>query len=120
MEPSSRVLSMIELLNRGDITGAVAHFDPGVHNHGRPVGREGMRRVFDAQRSVFPDWHHEVVQTITEGLTVVTRSLLSGTHRGALLEPMASLLFHGALRGLDPAGRCGSRPSTSGRSARTD
>lgn len=96
---------MIEALNRADIPSAVAHFDPAILNHGQPVGLDGMQRVFEAQRMAFPDWHHDVAQAIADGPTVVTRSFLSGTHQGRLGEPMASLLFHGALRGLEPTGR---------------
>ena len=96
---------MIDALNRGDIDAAVAHFDPATENHGRPVGPDGMRAIFEAQRAAFDDWHHEVVQTIVEANNVVTRSNLSGIHRRVLAEPMASRLFHGALRNLKPAGR---------------
>ena len=105
MTPSDRVLSMIEALNDGDIGAALTHFDPDVHNHGQKVGHAGMRVVFEAQRVAFPDWHHEVVQTVAEGSTVVTRSFLSGTHHGTPVEPMGSLLFSGALRGIEPVGR---------------
>jgi len=100
-----RVLSFVRSINAGDIDAAVAHFDPDVHNHGRKVGHAGMRAVFEAHREVFPDWHHEIAQTVTEGSTVATRSFMSGTHRGTLDEPMISLLFNGALRGLEPEGR---------------
>lgn len=96
---------MIDALNRGDIDAALAHFDPAVENHGRRVGLEGMRAVFEAQQVAFADWHHEVVQTVVEGTTVVTRSILSGIHRGTPAEPMVSLLFHGALRDLEPSQR---------------
>jgi predicted ester cyclase len=99
------VLSMVDALNRRDIEGAVGHFDPAVENHGRRVGLQGMRAVFEAQHAAFEDWHHEVVQTVVAGSTVVTRSELSGVHRAALPEPMASLLFQGALRGVEPSGR---------------
>lgn len=96
---------MIDALNQGDIDHALSHFDPSVENHGRQVGRDGMRRVFEAQQQAFDRWHHEVVQTVVEGTTVVTRSILSGVHRGTLVEPMASLLFGGAVRGIEPSGR---------------
>lgn len=99
------VLSMIAALNAADIDATVAHFDPEVLNHGRRVGREGMRAIFDAQRLVFPDWHHALAQTIVEGSTVVTRSFLSGTHSGTLAEPMNSFMFNGALKGIEPEGR---------------
>lgn len=45
------------------------------------------------------------MQTVTEGATVVTRSILSGVHRATLDEPAASRLFHGALRGIEPRQR---------------
>ena len=99
------VLSFVRSINFGDIDAAVAHFDADVRNHGRKVGHAGMRAVFEAHRAVFPDWHHEIAQTVTEGSTVATRSFLSGTHRGTLDEPMITLLFNGALRGIEPQGR---------------
>lgn len=100
-----QVRSLVGALDAGDIEGAVGHFAEDVRNHGRTVGRPGMRAVFEAQRLAFPDWHHEVVQMIAKDTVVVTRSMLSGTHRARLAEPMASLLFNGALRDLEPAGR---------------
>jgi predicted ester cyclase len=100
-----RVLSFVRSINIGDIDAAVAHFDADVYNHGRKVGHAGMRAVFEAHRVVFPDWHHEIAQTVTEGSSVATRSFLSGTHRGTLEEPMISLLFNGALQGVEPEGR---------------
>ena len=96
---------MLASLNAGDVDAAAAAFSTDVENHGRRVGRQGMLAVFGAQRVVFPDWHHEVEQTVVEGNTVVTRSVLSGTHLGSLSGPMASLLFGGALDGIEPAGR---------------
>ena len=104
--PSERhVRTMVDALNAGDIELTLAHFAEDVRNHGTKVGRAGMRAVFDAQRRAFPDWHHEVLQTIARPATVVTRSMLTGTHRGGLDEPMASRLFNGALRGVEPTGR---------------
>ncbi|HUR16117.1 MAG TPA: ester cyclase [Candidatus Limnocylindrales bacterium] len=105
MSASLQVLSMIDALNRGDIDAAIAYFDDAAENHGRRVGPEGMRAVFEAQRIAFDDWHHEVVQTLVDGTTVATRSILSGVHRGTLPEPMVSLLFNGALRGIVPTQR---------------
>ena len=104
-EPLAVVQAMLASLNAGDLEAAVAAFAPDVENHGRRVGHAGMRAVFEAQRTAFPDWHHEVVQTVVEGSTVVTRSRLTGTHTASLGEPMASLLFGGALAGVEPAGR---------------
>lgn len=105
MTPALYVQSMIDALNRGDIDAALDRFDPAVENHGRRVGLDGMRAIFEAQHKAFADWHHDVVQTITEGDIVVTRSILSGIHRGKVDEPMVSRLFHGALRGIEPAQR---------------
>lgn len=99
------VLSMIAALNAGDIDATVAHFDADIRNHGRRVGLDGMRAIFDAQRRVLPDWHHELAQTIVEGSTVVTRSFLSGTHSGILAEPVNSFMLNGAPKGIEPQGR---------------
>ena len=104
-EPRAVVLAMLAALNAGDLDAAVAAFALDAENHGRRVGHDGMRAVFEAQRLAFPDWHHEVVQTVVEGSVVVTRSMLSGTHTGRLAGPMASRLFGGALEGLEPEGR---------------
>jgi hypothetical protein len=51
-------------------------------NFGRSVGRDGFRRVLEDIFTTFPDWHVEIVETVTEGDSVVMRCKVSGTHRG--------------------------------------
>jgi hypothetical protein len=41
-----------------------------------------LRRAFEQFRSAFPDWHQEVREFVTDGLTVVARMRCTGTHRG--------------------------------------
>jgi SnoaL-like polyketide cyclase len=41
-----------------------------------------LHQTFEQFRSAFPDWHQEVREVVTDGLTVVARMSCTGTHRG--------------------------------------
>ena len=45
-------------------------------------GREGFKRQWRQWRAAFPDLHFEIVDLLAEGDKVLTRWVLSGTHRG--------------------------------------
>ena len=51
-----------------------------------------LRNAFTQFRSAFPDWQQEIVETVTDGRTVVARMRCTGTH-------------HGTWQGLAPTGR---------------
>ena len=71
-----------EKLNRGDWKAAVEDFAEDTRNHGRPVGRQGVRRVLEDIYTTFPDFRMEIADMVAEGDSVVVRSRVSGTHRG--------------------------------------
>ncbi|MGI8476283.1 MAG: ester cyclase [Thermomicrobiales bacterium] len=48
-------------------------------------GREGFRDQWRKWQSAFPDLHFEIVDLIAEGDKVLTRWVLTGTHRGEFL-----------------------------------
>jgi predicted ester cyclase len=41
-----------------------------------------LRVAFNQFRAAFPDWHQELIETVSDGSTVVARMRCSGTHRG--------------------------------------
>ena len=47
-----------EGINRQDTAAAAAFYTTDAKNHGRTVGREGMRKVFEALFTTFPDFHY--------------------------------------------------------------
>lgn len=51
-----------------------------------------LRTAFTQFRAAFPDWHQEVIETVSNGNTVVARMRCTGTH-------------HGDWQGLSPTGR---------------
>jgi predicted ester cyclase len=51
-----------------------------------------LRDAFAQFRSAFPDWQQEIIETVTDGRTVVARMRCTGTH-------------HGTWHGLAPTGR---------------
>jgi predicted ester cyclase len=71
-----------ERLNRGDLQGAILDYAEDAKNHGRPVGRDGLRLVLEDIYTTFPDWRMEIVEIVAAGDAVVVRSMVSGTHRG--------------------------------------
>ena len=91
-----------EGLNRRDATAAAAFYAENASNHGRVVGREGMRRVFEALFSVFPDFHYTIEEETAEGDRVACKVTMTGTHRG---QPMLPEVFSGMLAGVAPTGK---------------
>ena len=90
-----------EHLNRGDVKTALQNYAEDTKNHGRPVGREGLRRVLEDIYTTFPDWRMEAVETIAVGDSVVVRCMVSGTHKG-----IGRLPINGAmLIGVEPTGK---------------
>jgi len=48
-------------------------------------GREGFKAQWRKWRTAFPDLHFEIVDLVAEGDKVLTRWVLTGTHRGEFL-----------------------------------
>ncbi|HEX2829362.1 MAG TPA: ester cyclase [Burkholderiales bacterium] len=92
-----------EGINRRDAQAAAAFYAQDAKNHGRTVGRDGMRKVFEALFSTFPDFHYEILEATAEGERIVCKVKMTGTHRG---EPAAlPEAFGGMLTGVAPTGR---------------
>ena len=89
-------------LNRQDAVKAAGLYALDAMNHGRPVGRAGMQRVFEALFSIFPDFHYEILGETADGNRVVCKVMMTGTHLG---QPAMPEIFHGMLRGVAPTGR---------------
>ena len=91
-----------EGFNRQDAAAAAAFYAEDAVNHGRPIGREGMKKVFEALFSAFPDFRYEILEETGEGERVVCKVRMTGTHRGRPTLPEA---FGGMLAGVEPTGR---------------
>ena len=57
-------------------------------------GREGFRNQWRQWQTAFPDLHFEIVDLLAEGDKVLTRWVLTGTHRGPFLglEPTGTAI----------------------------
>ncbi len=71
-----------EVMNGHDADACAAFFAPDSTNHGRPVGREGLRQVHRDIFATFPDWHNTIEEMTAEGDTVVCRNTTTATHLG--------------------------------------
>ena len=91
-----------EGINRRDATAAAAFYAADAKNHGHTVGREGMRKVFEALFTAFPDFHYRIDEATSEGDRIVCKVTMTGTHRG---EPTLAQAFNGMLAGVAPTGR---------------
>ena len=58
------------------------------------MGREGFRNQWRQWQTAFPDLHFEIVDLLAEGDKVLTRWVLTGTHRGPFLglEPTGTAI----------------------------
>lgn len=91
-----------EGINRRDAAAAAAFYAEDAKNHGRTVGRAGMRAVFEALFSAFPDFNYRIEQSTAEGDRVVCKVTMRGTHRG---QPTVPHAFSGMLNGVTPTGK---------------
>jgi predicted ester cyclase len=92
-----------EGFNRQDASAAAAFYAEDARNHGHIVGRDGMRRVFEALFSTFPDFHYRIDEATAEEDRVVCKVTMTGTHLG---EPTAlTTAFGGKLMGVTPTRR---------------
>jgi hypothetical protein len=86
-----------EAFNRGDLDAAASCFAEDCQNHGRKVGRAGVRMVLREIKTNFPD-----AKLTTR---VVVRCTYSGTHRGTSCFPVdGGMLLGGAAHGSDVRG----------------
>jgi predicted ester cyclase len=91
-----------EGINRRDPIAAAAFYTPDAKNHGHTVGREGMRKVFEALFATFPDFHYRIDEATADAERVVLKVTMTGTHRG---EPTLPEIFSGMLKGVAPTGK---------------
>ena len=90
-----------EAFNRGDLDAAASYFAEDCRNHGRQVGRAGVRKVLGEIKTNFPDARLTILNSVAEGEWVVLRCTYSGTHRGMSRLPVDG----GMLVGVQPTGR---------------
>jgi predicted ester cyclase len=87
--------------NRGDLAAAAGVFAEDCRNHGRQVGRAGVRMVLGEIKTNFPDAKLTILHSVAEGDWVVVRCTYSGTHLGTSPVPVDG----GMLVGVQPTGR---------------
>ena len=90
-----------EAFNRGDLDAAASCFAEDCQNHGKKVGRTGVRMVLGEIKTNFPDARLTPLNSVAEGEWVVVRCTYSGTHRGTSRFPVDG----GMLVGVQPTGR---------------
>jgi predicted ester cyclase len=101
-ESNRRIAEQLnEAFNRGDLEVAASCFAETVQNHGRKVGRAGVRTVLGEIKTNFPDAKLTTLNSVAEGEWVVVRCTYSGTHRGTSRFPVDG----GMLVGVQPTGR---------------
>jgi len=91
-----------EGINRQDAAVSAAFYAEDAINHRRVVGRAGMRKVFEALFSTFPDFHYAIERETAEGDRVICKVIMTGTHLG---QPTMPEIFHGLLAGVPPTGK---------------
>ena len=89
-------------INQRDANAAAAFYATDAQNHGHSIGREGMRKVFEALFSAFPDFHYRIVEATAEDDRVVCKVIMTGTHLG---QPTIPNAFSGMLNGVPPTGK---------------
>jgi steroid delta-isomerase-like uncharacterized protein len=89
------VQRFVDAFNRGDMDAAAECFAEDACNHGRPVGREGVRRVLKDIQATFPDIRLDMVHMLADGDWIVERGTFSGAHGGVGKLPVNGGLLVG-------------------------
>jgi predicted ester cyclase len=84
----SLAAQFFDAFNRGDLDRAASCFTENSKNHGRPVGRAGVRKVLGEIKTNFPDAQLTMLNSVAEGDWIVARCTYSGTHRGTSRFPV--------------------------------
>ena len=88
-ETNRRIVEQFhDAFNRGDLDAAAGCFAEDCQNHGRKVGRAGVRIVLGEIKTSFPDARVVILNSVAEGEWVVVRCTYSGTHRGMSRFPV--------------------------------
>ena len=90
-----------QAFNRGDLDAAASCFSEDCRNHGRQVGRAGVRKVLGEIKANFPDAKLTNLNSVAESQWVAVRFTYSGTHRGTSRFPVDG----GMLVDVQPTGR---------------
>src|ERR1041385_1767964 len=91
-----------EAINPHGATAAADFYAVDAKNHGRLVGRSGMKAVFTALFGTFPDFNYRIDEITAEGDRVVCKVTMRGTHLG---RPTLTRAFSGMLNGVAPTGK---------------
>jgi predicted ester cyclase len=91
----------VDALNNGDMDAAAECFAEEACNFGRPVGRQGVRRVLKDIQATFPDIKLDMLDVLVDRDWVVERGTFSGTHGGMGRLPVNG----GLLVGVPPTNR---------------
>ncbi|HKE45421.1 MAG TPA: ester cyclase [Steroidobacteraceae bacterium] len=75
-------------LNRHELDRYVSYFAAGAERLGQSAGHEGVREHITDIYATFPDYSHEILDTVAQGEWVVVRCRVSGTHRGVAKLPL--------------------------------
>ncbi len=88
-------------MDKGDVQAALLNFAEDAENHGRRVNKQIFRLILEDISRTFPDSKGEIVDIVAEGDSVVTRTKVSGTHKGTGKLPVNG----GLLVGVPPTGK---------------
>jgi predicted ester cyclase len=92
-----------EAFNRGDLDAAASCFAEDCQNHGRKVGRAGVRTVLGEIKTNFPDAKLTTLKSVAEGEWVAVRCTYSGTHRGSSRFPVDGGMLVGVQPTVEPS-----------------
>jgi predicted ester cyclase len=92
---------LVDAHNRHNPEAATACFTPGISNHGRAAGREGMAAIYRSLYQAFPDFHFEVERLLVDGDWATAIYRMTGTHTGSPELPVLG----GLLMDVPPTGR---------------
>jgi predicted ester cyclase len=95
------IKAMLEASNAHDAERQSQFFHVAATNHGRPAGRDGLRKVLGCLYETFPDWHYDLHQVASTGNSVMAMMTMSGTHKGVARMTIVG----GLIVGVEPTNR---------------
>jgi predicted ester cyclase len=85
----------VDMMNRGDWTGALDFYTADSKNFGRPTSRAVMAKLFEDISTTFPDFNMVIQDLVAKDDWVIVRGRATGTHKGMGKIPLNGGLLVG-------------------------
>jgi len=95
----AQIRANYERFNKHDLSFIDEQYTDDTRNHGKIIGKARLKKIVEDIFYTFPDYHHEILEILSDGPTVATRIAVSGCWKNK-----GKLAY--AFGGKEPNGEC--------------